>query len=74
MEKLKKFLDRAAEIALIVYLWVMAIGGFIQFTIVSVATLFGTQFHWLQYVASVVLVGYGYLCLWAATHMEYGEN
>lgn len=54
-EKLDKILDTSLKSVLAI----LIVFGLLQFVIVATATLFGVQFGWLQYVASVVLLGVG---------------
>lgn len=67
-EKFEKILDTIAYGILLI----LGFAGFLQIFAVFWASLFGVQFHWMQYVSSVVLFGLGILALviWARISPE----
>lgn len=67
-EKFEKILDAIAYGILLI----LGFAGFLQVFVVFWVSLFGIQFHWLQYVSSVVLFGLGILALviWAKISPE----
>lgn len=62
-EKIENIFDKIAYGSLLTF----GIAGFIQIYVVFWLSLFGVQFHWLQYISTVVLFGLGIfsLIIWA---------
>lgn len=69
-EKFENILDKLAFGLLLLF----GFAGFLQIFVVFWFTLFGVQYHWLQYVATVVLFGLGILSLFIWARLSNDEK
>ena len=67
---MKEILDKILETLLRVFLAISFVFGTLQFIFVAVATLFGVQYGWLQYLASVVLLACGLVAIKALININ----
>lgn len=54
-EKFSKIVDKVLEMTLRGVLAILFVFGLFQFIYMAMATLFGMEYGWLQYIASIVL-------------------
>lgn len=69
-KKFEDILDKLAFGLLLLF----GFAGFLQIFVVFWLTLFGIQYHWLQYVATVVLFGLGILSLFIWARLSNDEK
>lgn len=60
---MKAKIDKILEISLRSYLAIMFVFGTLQFAFIATSTLFGLEYNLLQYLASLVLLANGLVCI-----------
>ena len=71
-DKIENIFDKIAYGTLLV----LGFAGFLQIFVIFWLSLFGIQFHWLQYISTIVLFGLGIfaLVIWAKFSSDEQEN